>query len=108
MTISERLVLEFDGDVQDPQTAGACSGGKVRLASPGESMTLGRLVRSIVELSTQVTAAIGQSSLDVTGVDGSGSAAVQIPLLKTALFGSLRPQRSRSSRRRHRSTKYRL
>jgi hypothetical protein len=80
MTISETLVLEFDREAAKTRKLLECA-LEERFAwhPPGQAITLVCLVRSIVELPTQITAAIDQSSLEVTRVDRSGSGAVAAP-----------------------------
>jgi hypothetical protein len=73
-------VLEFDREVAKTRKLLECA-PEERFAwhPPGQAITLVCLVRSIVELPTQITAAIDQSSLEVTRVDRSRSGAVVAP-----------------------------
>jgi hypothetical protein len=77
MTISEALVLEFDEEVAKARRlVERAREESFAWHPPGQSMTLGLLVNSIVEVPTQITTAISQNSWEVTRVDKSGTAAM--------------------------------
>jgi len=80
MTISEALVLEFDEEVAKARgLLERAPEERFAWHPPGQSMTLGRLVKSIVEVPTQITTALRQGSLEVARVESHGSDAMVAP-----------------------------
>src|SRR4029077_3955680 len=85
MTISEALVLEFDEEVAKARRlVERAREESFAWHPPGQSMTLGLLVNSIVEVPTQITTAISQNSLELTRVDKSGTTAMVAPCSGTS------------------------
>jgi hypothetical protein len=80
MNISERLLLEFDREMAKARKLLECAPEeRFDWHPPGQVMKLRCLVSSMADLPTRITAALDQSSLNVTRVDSSGSAATLAP-----------------------------